>query len=116
MYKIVDNTITLTRGDSLYLQINIMMSNQKYEQVNGDIVRFYLKRNLMNPQRTAYRDVEPLITKIIPNDTMILHLEPSDTKNLDFGNYVYDCEITFSNGDVDTFINNQPFIIGEEVG
>ena len=116
MYKIVDNAITLTRGDSLYLQIGITRNKEKYTPQQGDVIHFYLKRNLMNPQRTAFRDVEPLITKVIPNNTMILHLEPNDTKNLDFGKYVYDCEIIFSNGDVDTFINNQPFTIAEEVG
>lgn len=35
---------------------------------------------------------------------MILELEPSDTKTFDFGTYVYDIQITFSDGTVDTFI------------
>jgi hypothetical protein len=46
---------------------------------------------------------------------MILHLEPDDTKGLGFGEYVYDVELTFANGDVDTFINNARFSLVPEV-
>jgi uncharacterized membrane protein YkoI len=46
---------------------------------------------------------------------MILELEPSDTKILDFGSYVYDIEITFKDGTVDTFITEANFKITPEV-
>lgn len=52
---------------------------------------------------------------MIPTSTMILHLDPEDTKDLGFGEYVYDVELTFANGDVDTFINNAKFILAPEV-
>lgn len=36
---------------------------------------------------------------------MVLYIAPSDTRDLRIGSYVYDIEITFENGDVDTFIS-----------
>ena len=69
----------------------------------------------MNSKKTAYRDSEPVINKQIPIDTMLLEFDPSDTKSLDFGDYVYDIEITFEDGSVDTFINNAALIIKPEV-
>ena len=46
---------------------------------------------------------------------MILELEPNDTKTLDFGSYVYDVQITFADGRVDTFITEAVFKLTPEV-
>lgn len=108
MYEINGTSITLTRGDSFYTQVG--MKNEdgtEYTPQEGDSVRFALKR--------FYDDAEPLIEKAIPIDTLILHLEPSDTKDLSFGEYVYDIELTKANGDVDTFIYKASFTIDNEV-
>lgn len=113
--KISGTSISLTRGDTLRVLINIFRGNQPYIPVQGDTVRFALKRNLMNSKRTAYKDIEPLIMKEIPIDTMILELEPEDTKPFDFGTYVYDIQITFSDGTVDTFITEAIFKLTPEV-
>lgn len=103
------NKITLTRGDSLYLEVGMIqkVSRAPYEPEEGDSVRFALKK--------TYEDAEPILNVTIPTETMILHLEPSDTKELEFGNYVYDIELTKENGDVDTFIDRAKFILTEEV-
>jgi len=114
-YTINGTKITLTRGDSFYAEIGVKQGTQAYTPAQGDKIRFALKRDRMNVQRTDYVDATPLITKTIPNDTLLLHLEPEDTKSLGFGQYVYDIEIEFANGDVDTFINAAPFILAEEV-
>ena len=89
--------ITLVRGDSLHLKINIYIDKEPYTPQNGDAVRFAMKQ--------TYQNSRVLIHKDIPIETMELHLDPSDTKKLQFGKYVYDIEITFDNGDVDTFIS-----------
>lgn len=108
MYKIDGTTITLTRGDSFYGLITLKnQDGTDYVPQEGDVIRFALKRR--------YWDDKALITKTIPNDTLVLHLLPNDTKSLPFGGYVYDCEITFSDGDVDTFINEASFILAPEV-
>ena len=67
-------------------------------------------------KESEYKDPVPLIEKDIPISTMILNLEPEDTKPFGFGEYVYDIELTFANGLVDTFINNETFILAPEVG
>lgn len=88
------------------MQVEILIDDEPYTPVNGDKVRFALKQ--------SYSSSKVLIRKNIPIDTLVLHLVPSDTKKLAFGNYVYDIEITFANGDVDTFIRGE-FNLEEEV-
>lgn len=97
-YSINNKTkkISLVRGDTLKMQVEILINDEPYIPVFGDKVRFAMKQ--------TYSSSRVLINKNIPIDTLILHLEPKDTKKLSFGDYVYDIEITFSNGDVDTFI------------
>ena len=115
MYKIDGNKITLTRGDSFYAEVGMKNGDTPYVPVQGDKIRFALKHDKLNTQKTDYVDSEPLIIKIIPNDTLLLHLEPADTKSLGFGQYVYDVEIEYANGDVDTFIQAAPFVLAKEV-
>lgn len=100
-YKINNSNkkITLIRGDSLHLKVNIYIDGEPYTPSNGDTVRFAMKQ--------TYQSNKILIHKNIPIDSLELHLEPSDTKKLAFGKYVYDIEITFDNGDVDTFISGE---------
>ena len=107
MYNIQGTTITLTRGDSFYCHLDLKRNGQAYTPDDGDVIRFALKKD--------YFDTNALISQTIPNDTLILCLLPADTKTLAFGTYVYDIEITFENGDVDTFINEAKFIIAPEV-
>jgi len=100
-YSINNKTkkISLVRGDTLRMQVEILVDDEPYTPVDGDKVRFALKQN--------YSSSRTLIYKMIYNDDLILYLEPKDTKKLAFGNYVYDIEITFANGDVDTFIKGE---------
>ncbi len=117
MNSIQNNVISLTRGDSLLCQVAVLQDEETpYTPATGDVIRFFLKRAIMTPGGRAYIDPEPLVEKVIPNDTLILSLEPADTKKLPFGDYVYDCEITFADGTVDTFINNASFRLLPEVG
>ena len=107
MYKIEGTSITLTRGDSFYCDISMKEGHREYTPAQGDVVRFAMKKK--------YTDAEPLILKVIPNETLRLHLDPEDTKDLEFGRYVYDIELTKANGDVDTFICEASFEIAKEV-
>ena len=113
--KVDGTSVYLTRGDSLLLQIGITVNQQEYTPAAGDTIVFALKRDKMNSNRSAYIDAEPLIEKSSPYDTCLLTLDPSDTAELPFGNYVYDVQITFENGRVDTFINNAKFYLVPEV-
>lgn len=114
MYSINGTTISLTRGDTLLVQVEMTRDGTPYTPVEGDSVRFALKSGL-NSTGKDMKESTPLILKDIPIGTMILELEPEDTKSLSFGDYVYDIEITFANGKVDTFIANSKFKLTPEV-
>ncbi len=107
--KIKGSTISLTRGDTCNIRVKILIDDkgEEYEPKTGDRVRFAAKK--------TYRDSVPMILKEIPIETMVLKLDPEDTKNLDFGTYIYDIELTKNNGDVDTFITNAKLMLTEEV-
>ena len=114
MYSVNGTTITLTRGDTMLLLVGMKRDGEPYTPQPGDSVRFALKQSL-NPKGTEFREKNPLILKDIPTDTMILRLDPDDTKPFGFGTYRYDIEITFANGYVDTFITNSRFDLTPEV-
>lgn len=111
MFKVdSDNTIHLTRGDTLRAVVDLFYDDEEetpYVPENGDYIRFALKK--------YYGDRTPIINKRIQNGDRILYLEPNDTKSLPFGEYVYDIEITHTNGDVDTFIYEARFDLRKEV-
>lgn len=116
MYKVEGTTITLTRGDTFYAQIAIKRKDGTvYTPDEGDTIRFALKSPRMTADKKDFVDKEPLILKSIPIDTMVLQLDPSDTKSLGFGKYKYDIEITFSDGKVSTFIADADFNLTTEV-
>ncbi len=115
MVKIENNVITMTRGDTLRATVTITRDAEPYTPVTGDAVRFALKRNVLNGSKTEYKDAEPLILRDIPIDTLLLELTPDDTKALGFGEYVYDIQITFADGSVDTFIAAQKLVLSPEV-
>lgn len=107
-FKVKNNIITLTRGDTFKAHLTISNPDgTEYTPVEGDVVRFALKENI--------EDEQCLIVKNIPIDTMTLILEPQDTKDLEFGSYVYDVQLTKANGEVDTFITASKFRITVEV-
>ena len=112
MLKVKGTTVTHTRGDTADLLVTMIKtlpdgSKEPYTPEEGDVVRFALSDH--------YDDETPLILKEIPIDTLVLHLDPEDTESLEFGEYVYDIELTNSDGDVDTFIERAKWKLTEEV-
>lgn len=114
MYEINGYNIKLTRGDNFATVVGMMNGKTEYIPQVGDVVRFALKRKIFTPDKGNYVDLNPLIRKTIPNDTLLLELEPEDTKSLRFAVYAYDIEITYADGYVDTFISGD-FEITPEV-
>ena len=108
------NTITLTKGDTLDVEVQILQKTDwgewvEYTPITGDSVRFALK--------AKYTDPEPLILKDIPISNMRLRLESEETKLLNASKvpYVYDIQLTMIDGTVDTFIDREKFYVTEEV-
>lgn len=108
MVRIRGTTITMTRGDTLSVDVEIMQADgTKYILRDGDSVRFAMKRN--------YFDADPVLLKELDGTNPRIELLPEDTKDLEFGRYVYDVELTKEDGSVDTFIDRAVFNITEEV-
>lgn len=107
--KVSGTTISLTRGDTFRATIDILNPDgSAYVPVNGDSIRFALKKN--------YKDSDVLIYKDISTADLELTIDPEDTKSLKMpSDYVYDIQLTHANGDIDTFIANAKFHITEEV-
>ena len=107
-FKVRNNIVYLTRGDTFKAHLTINYPDGSvYTPKEGDSIRFALKENI--------EDEECLIWREIPIDTMLLVLYPGDTKELEFGNYVYDIQLTKANGDVDTFITASKLKLTAEV-
>lgn len=113
------NIITMTRGDSVSIKVTAMQQTDEgpveYAPQAGDVVRFALKSCRMNPARSEYKDDTPLITKTLNNRDMLLELAPADTKNLGFGVYDFDIQITLADGTVDTFVPEGRLVLRPEV-
>lgn len=112
MVEVKGTTITITRGDSAVIGVQIFgPDGSEFIPQEGDTIRFAMKRN--------YTDDEALIVKDIPISSMELVLLPSDTKNLESGptrgRYKYDIELTRNGNWIDTFIPRADFIVLEEV-
>ncbi len=106
-HSISGTNITLTRGDTLFLKINMEKDGESFTPEEGSVVRFAMK--------SSYEDDEPILLKDVPIDTLLLEIEPNDTKPLTMKKtYVYDIEYTDADGHVDTFIKGK-FKISEEV-
>lgn len=107
--KISGKTISLTRGDTFKATVTIFNPDgTEYTPLEGDSIRFAMKQN--------YNSDDVKIEKNIPTDTLLLEIDPEDTKDLrQPADYVYDIQLTHINGDIDTFIANGIFRITEEV-
>lgn len=107
--RISGTTILMTRGDTLKVKVDIFNTDgTQYIPIDGDQIRFALKEN--------YSDEVPLIIKDIPWDTCELYLDSADTMVLEQPHdYVYDIQITLTDGTVDTFITKSKLKILEGV-
>lgn len=109
MVTVVNNTITLVRGDTVEIPVTIRLRNgEEYVPSEGDVIRFALKG--------SYDDNDPvLIHKVLTNESPIIRLEACETKALVAQKkpYVYDVELTTAHGYVDTFIRGQLTVLGE---
>ena len=108
MVSINGNAITLTQGDSLTLTVTIKQGQNTFTPSEGDVVRFALAKKFKGEY-----GYDKLLEKVIPNDTLQFTLTSVDTEKLPIGVYNYDIELTYADGNVDTFITSTFEIVGE---
>lgn len=108
MFTIDGTTITMVRGDTLILDVEIeTVANGNYIPAEGDEIIFAAK--------SSPGEYKPVIFKTIPTDTLKLRLDPADTNKLPFGDYIYDIEARLASGYVDTIISSGKLRILQEV-
>lgn len=108
MLKISGDNLYLTRGDNATIKLEISSGEETYDFSN-DVVKFALKKNVNDRQK--------LIEKTFDENGQI-YITPDDTKDLNFGDYVYDVELQHENGEeieIATVIVPSTFTIGAEV-
>jgi hypothetical protein len=96
--------ITMTRGDSESLTVTCSVPF-----ANGDTVYFTVREDA---------ESEILLQKVIeefPDGAAVIPIYPEDTEGMDFGNYVYDLQVTWADGTVKTVIDPSSFRLNEEV-
>lgn len=106
MFKITNNEIRITRGDSASFNVVLKTDEgEAYMLPDGSIVTFTVKRDTGQPKY--------LIQKTNTDSTSFT-ISPEDTSALKYGEYVYDVQLTVG-GDVSTVVVPTPFIVTEEV-
>lgn len=106
MIEINDATITMTKGDTLCAQLTLKMkqSGETYTPVEGDEIEFEMRR-------LPFDKGDPALEKSIDTSTLLFELDPEDTAELDCGEYVYKMRMTYADGFVDTFIDDERLIL-----
>ena len=100
-----NNNITLTRGDSASLCVDLYDTNgDQYILKEGDYIVFSM---------AADYDTAAILKKISASPSITL--APADTQELAVGAYLYDIAIRTSSGDVYTPIGVSKFIITSNI-
>lgn len=106
MLTCVNNNISITRGDSAIFALAVKKADgEPYEISEGDTVIFTVKKSTY--------DKEIITQKTVVNG--VITINPDDTKNLEYGTYYYDVELTQADGFVSTVISPHKFIVEQEV-
>lgn len=108
MLQIKNNDIYITRGDTLTLTVGITKDGEPYDMQNGDSVRFALSKGYV-----GQKGYQLILTKPVPADTLTFTLSSAETQSLDSDRYNYDVQMTYANGEVDTFISAKLMMMGE---
>ena len=104
-----DNTIHLTRGDTARFSIGRIVNTvtkTNYTPTAEDTVTMTVKKTV--------QDAAPRVQLIVPGGE-VFHIKPEDTKEMAFGKYVYDIQITMADGDVYTIVPPATFDLLKEV-
>ena len=103
----------ITRGDDAYLDLEIRQQSfpyDIYEFDNGDSAILSVRKS----RDENLNDENPILLQI-PLEEGKFHIQSKDTASLDFGNYVYDVQVTFSDGRINTIVGPNTFRILPEV-
>lgn len=104
MFKIIDNEITITKGDSGSFTIRAMNpDDSEYEWKDGDRLIFSLR------ERGLRKGV------ILEKEGRYIELYPEETRKMKCGRYLYDVVLYTVGGDVATIIPPTLFEVKEKM-
>lgn len=105
MYRVVNNNISIIRGDSATITLSVTDANgDPYVILPTDTVTMMVRQN---PNSDA------VISKTFTDAT--LTIAPADTSALPCGTYVYDVQLVHEDGWTDTIIPVHQLIVLPEV-
>jgi hypothetical protein len=110
--RINGRDIYITRGDSETFNVILYdeIADEQRNFVEGeDTVYFTVKAST----QTANKIFQKIITTFEDGEAVI-HIEPVDTRDLKYHEYVYDVQMV-KNGSVTTIIRPAKFVVDEEV-
>lgn len=105
MFKIASKTIQITRGDTGMFTLSLYQNGQEYDYSDDEV--------LLTVKKSVYVPEIVMQKRISYGENIVI--EPSDTANLAFGDYVYDVQVKTPGGIVDTVIPPSTFSILPEV-
>lgn len=108
MFKInPDNSMEIVRGDSAEFDVSLYVGEgeqaEEYTLQEGDVVTFTVKTD------TETEDV------LLQKTGAHINILPEDTEGWPYGDYVFDVELKFANGGIDTVVKPNTFSVLEEV-
>ena len=106
MFKVINNVISLTRGDTANFTVKILDSDGNEYDYSDDTVLFTVKANAYTEEKIIQKEVH------YGEDVIIEH---DDTKDLLYGDYLFDVQISNIAGEVATVIVPTKIRIMEEV-
>lgn len=107
MLKVDKNGIIhLTRGDTAHFIVEIAHNDGVYEPERGDELTFSVKKSTRAEDFIIQKKFKP---------AEVLVLNPEDTKNVGFGRYIYDVQLSKHNGEIYTIVEPTYFYIKEEI-
>lgn len=105
MVNISNKDIYMTKGDTVRITLDIRdKDGNEYVIRSGDVIRMVVKNKRLD------KDII-----IIESTTKDLVIESDMTSKIIPGNYEYDVQITFNNGDINTIVPKHKFVILQEV-
>lgn len=101
------NNITLTRGDTLTLELSLTNTDgTAYTPAEGDVIRIAISKGYVG--ESFYELIKTAVF-----DDLSVTIPASETETLGSKRYNYDVEITHSSGIVDTVISATLTMLGE---
>lgn len=108
MLVVSSGNISLTRGDTAYLSVDVTTgSGEPYQFQEGDTITLSVKKDDEN-------EMDYIFQKVIPaGETFVIN--PEDTKHQKYGRYIYDVQVNTVASEVFTVLGPATFTITKEV-